>query len=59
MAAALTDHVWKLDELIALVDEAERAVPQKRGPVQEARYEVNRGGQFKLSHYPSLGSGSV
>lgn len=32
MAAGVTDHVWKLDELVALLVEAETAVPQKRGP---------------------------
>jgi hypothetical protein len=32
VAAGVADHVWKLDEIIALLDEAERAVPIKRGP---------------------------
>jgi hypothetical protein len=31
MAAGLSDHVWTLTELIALLDEAER-VPTTRGP---------------------------
>jgi len=32
MAAGVTDRVWTLDELVGLLDEAERAVPVKRGP---------------------------
>jgi len=32
VAAGVTDHVWKLDKIIALLDQAERAVPMKRGP---------------------------
>jgi IS1 family transposase len=35
MAAGVTDHVWTLDELVALLDEAERAVPVKRGPYKK------------------------
>lgn len=37
MAAGVTDHVWKIDEIIALLDEAERAVPMKRGPYKKRR----------------------
>lgn len=40
MAAGLTDHVWALDELVALLDEAER-VPVKRGSYRKTR-EVTR-----------------
>jgi IS1 family transposase len=32
VAAGVTDHVWKLDELVGLLEEAETAVPRKRGP---------------------------
>lgn len=32
VAAGVADHVWKLSEIIALLDDAERAVPIKRGP---------------------------
>ena len=31
VAAGIADHVWKVAEIIALLDQAERAVPQKRG----------------------------
>jgi len=31
VVAGVTDHVWKLDEIIALLDEAERTVPINRG----------------------------
>lgn len=34
VAAGIADHVWKLDELIALLEEAE-AVPIKRGPYKK------------------------
>jgi hypothetical protein len=37
VAAGVTDHVWKIDEIIALLDEAERAVPIKRGPYKKRR----------------------
>jgi IS1 family transposase len=37
MAAGVTDHVWKIDEIIALLDKAERAVPMKRGPYKKRR----------------------
>jgi len=36
MAAGLTDHVWPLDELIGLLEEAE-AVPTKRGRYTKTR----------------------
>src|SRR5207247_11250283 len=36
MAAGITDHVWKLDELIALLEAAE-AVPVKRGSYTNTR----------------------
>lgn len=36
MAAGLTDHVWTLDELIGLLEEAER-VPVKRGSYRKTR----------------------
>lgn len=32
VAAGVTDHVWKIDEIIALLDEAERSVSITRGP---------------------------
>jgi IS1 family transposase len=35
VAAGVADHVWKLDEIVALLDQAERAVPQKRGPYKK------------------------
>jgi IS1 family transposase len=35
VAAGIADHVWKLDELVALLDDAERAVPRKRGPYKK------------------------
>jgi IS1 family transposase len=35
VAAGVTDHVWKLDEIIELLDTAERAVPVKRGPYKK------------------------
>ncbi len=31
VAAGVSDHVWKLPELIALLEDAEQAVPMKRG----------------------------
>ena len=37
MAAGVTDHVWKLDELVALLVEAETAMPQKRGPYKSRK----------------------
>jgi hypothetical protein len=37
MAAGVTDHIWKLDKIIALLDEAERAIPIKRGPYKKRR----------------------
>jgi IS1 family transposase len=43
MAAGLTDHVWTLDELIGLLEEAER-VPVKRG-----RYAKTRGTRREIS----------
>jgi IS1 family transposase len=47
MAAALTDHVWTLDELIALLQEAE-AVQVKRGTYRKTRERkaVERGEQI-------------
>lgn len=36
MAAGVTDHVWSLDELIGLLEEAER-VPVKRGRYTKTR----------------------
>ena len=35
VAAGVTDHVWKLGEIIALLDEAERAVSITRGPYKK------------------------
>jgi hypothetical protein len=35
VAAGITDHVWKLSELIALPTDAEQAVPMKRGPYEK------------------------
>ena len=32
VAAGVTDHVWKLSELVGLLEGAEQAVPMKRGP---------------------------
>ena len=40
-AAGITDHVWALDELVALLDEVERAVPVKRGPYKK-RTEISK-----------------
>lgn len=31
VAAGVTDHAWKLHEIIDLLEEAENAVPMKRG----------------------------
>jgi IS1 family transposase len=31
VTAGLTDHVWEIEEIIALLDAAERAIPMKRG----------------------------
>jgi IS1 family transposase len=39
MAAGITDHVWKLDEMIALLEKAE-ATPIKRGSYAKTRKEV-------------------
>ena len=36
VAAGVTDHVWKLDELIGLLDAAER-VPVRRGSYRKTR----------------------
>jgi hypothetical protein len=41
VAAGVTDHVWKLDEVIGLLEAAER-VPTKRG-----RYAKTRGRDSK------------
>jgi hypothetical protein len=43
---------WKVDELIALLDAAER-VPVKRGAYRKTREAGGRAarGDFKLSHY--------
>jgi IS1 family transposase len=35
VAAGVADHVWTISEIIALLDEAERAVPIKRGPYKK------------------------
>jgi IS1 family transposase len=35
VAAGVTDHVWKLPELVALLADAEQAVPMKRGPYKK------------------------
>ncbi len=35
VAAGVTDHVWKLPELIGLLADAENAVPMKRGPYKK------------------------
>ena len=35
VAAGVADHVWKLGEIVALLDQAERAVPVKRGPYKK------------------------
>ena len=35
VAAGVTDHVWKLSELIALLENAENAVPMRRGPYKK------------------------
>jgi hypothetical protein len=35
VAAGISDHVWKLPELIALLENAEQAVPMKRGPYKK------------------------
>jgi len=35
VAAGVTDHVWNIDEVIALLDAAERTVPMKRGPYKK------------------------
>ena len=51
MAAGLTDHVWSLDELIGLLDEAESYRP-RAGVPQDARAEGGTARRdFKLSHY--------
>ena len=34
MAAGVTDHVWSLDELVALLEDAE-SYPTKRGPYKK------------------------
>jgi hypothetical protein len=35
VAAGVTDHIWKVDDIVALVDEAERTVNRKRGPFEK------------------------
>jgi IS1 family transposase len=35
VAAGVADHVWKLHEIIALLENAEQAVPMKRGPYRK------------------------
>ena len=35
VAAGVADHVWKLDEIVQLLDDAERAVAMKRGPYKK------------------------
>jgi len=35
MAAGVTDHVWKLDEIIGLLETAEAGFPRKRGPYKK------------------------
>jgi IS1 family transposase len=40
VAAGITDHVWSLDELIGLLEEAER-VPTKRGPYKKRQAAPN------------------
>ncbi len=41
VAAGVADHVWTLDELIGLLDAAER-VPIKRGPYKKAGWRGGR-----------------
>jgi len=40
VAAGVTDHVWKIDEIIDLLDAAERSVPMKRGPYKKRQPKV-------------------
>lgn len=35
VAAGVADHAWNIDEIIALLDLSERAVPMKRGPYKK------------------------
>jgi IS1 family transposase len=42
MAAGVADHVWKIDELIGLLQAAE-ATPTKRGPYQKTRHTRKQG----------------
>lgn len=41
VVAGVADHVWKLPEIIALLDEAERAVSMVRGPYKKRTADSN------------------
>ena len=41
VAAGVADHVWSLDEMIALLETAETAVPVKRGPYKKRSKSEN------------------
>jgi IS1 family transposase len=41
VAAGVADHPWTLDEIVALLDRAERAVPIKRGPYKKRQVTTN------------------
>jgi IS1 family transposase len=40
MVAGVTDHVWTLAELVALLEQAENATPRKRGPYKPRKPKV-------------------
>jgi len=48
MAAGVTDHVWEIDEIIALLDESERACRSSAG---RTRSGMRRLSEFKLAHH--------